>query len=118
MAERRDRASGRTDPATGPHSGAGLRRVSEQANRFELSISETTVKAHVTAILRKLGAQSRTQAVRIANSASFAQISARVDFAILTGCKARTKTRLAKAERAKIAPMPRKPFAQSPALLR
>ncbi len=41
---------------------------------FELSISETTVKAHVTAILRKLGAQSRTQAVRIANSASFAEI--------------------------------------------
>jgi DNA-binding NarL/FixJ family response regulator len=41
---------------------------------YELSISETTVKAHVTAILRKLGAQSRTQAVRIANSASFAQI--------------------------------------------
>lgn len=41
---------------------------------YELSISETTVKAHVTAILRKLGAQSRTQAVRIANSASFAAI--------------------------------------------
>ena len=41
---------------------------------YELSISETTVKAHVTAILRKLGAQSRTQAVRIANSASFAEI--------------------------------------------
>lgn len=41
---------------------------------YELSISETTVKAHVTAILRKLGAQSRTQAVRIANSVSFAQL--------------------------------------------
>jgi DNA-binding NarL/FixJ family response regulator len=41
---------------------------------YELSISETTVKAHVTAILRKLGAQSRTQAVRIANTASFAAI--------------------------------------------
>ncbi len=41
---------------------------------YELSISETTVKAHVTAILRKLGAQSRTQAVRIANTASFASI--------------------------------------------
>ena len=41
---------------------------------YELSISETTVKAHVTAILRKLGAQSRTQAVRIANSASYAEI--------------------------------------------
>jgi DNA-binding NarL/FixJ family response regulator len=41
---------------------------------YELSISETTVKAHVTAILRKLGAQSRTQAVHIANAASFAQL--------------------------------------------
>lgn len=41
---------------------------------YELSISETTVKAHVTAILRKLGAQSRTQAVHVANSASFAEI--------------------------------------------
>lgn len=40
----------------------------------ELSITETTVKAHVTAILRKLGAQSRTQAVRIANDASFAAL--------------------------------------------
>lgn len=46
---------------------------------YELSISETTVKAHVTAILRKLGAQSRTQAVRIANSASFAEILRRKD---------------------------------------
>lgn len=36
---------------------------------FELSIAETTVKAHVTAILRKLGAHSRTQAVLIANEA-------------------------------------------------
>ena len=41
---------------------------------YELSIAETTVKAHITAILRKLGAQSRTQAVRIANQASFAAI--------------------------------------------
>ena len=41
---------------------------------YELSIAETTVKAHVTAILRKLGAQSRTQAVLIAGKASFASI--------------------------------------------
>lgn len=41
---------------------------------YELSIAETTVKAHITAILRKLGAQSRTQAVLIANKASFASI--------------------------------------------
>ncbi|MCP4817681.1 MAG: response regulator transcription factor [Shimia sp.] len=38
---------------------------------FDLSIAETTVKAHVTAIMRKLGVHSRTQAVLIANEASF-----------------------------------------------
>jgi DNA-binding NarL/FixJ family response regulator len=42
---------------------------------YDLSIAETTVKAHVTAILRKLGAQSRTQAVLIATKASFAAIA-------------------------------------------
>ena len=41
---------------------------------FELGIAETTVKAHVTAIMRKLGVQSRTQAVLIAKEASFASI--------------------------------------------
>ncbi len=38
---------------------------------YDLSIAETTVKAHVTAIMRKLGVQSRTQAVLIAREASF-----------------------------------------------
>ena len=38
---------------------------------YDLSIAETTVKAHVTAIMRKLGVQSRTQAVLIARGASF-----------------------------------------------
>ncbi|WP_170464365.1 response regulator [Ruegeria arenilitoris] len=37
---------------------------------YDLSIAETTVKAHVTAIMRKLGVQSRTQAVLLANKAS------------------------------------------------
>ena len=41
---------------------------------FDLTIAETTVKAHVTAIMRKLGVQSRTQAVRIASEASFARL--------------------------------------------
>ena len=41
---------------------------------FELSIAETTVKAHVTAIMRKLGVQSRTQAVLVAQDASFGSI--------------------------------------------
>ncbi|MGD9479738.1 response regulator [Shinella sp. G-2] len=39
---------------------------------YELSIAETTVKAHVTAIMRKLGVQTRMQAVLFAQEASFA----------------------------------------------
>lgn len=38
---------------------------------YELSIAETTVKAHVTAIMRKLGVQTRMQAVLFAQEASF-----------------------------------------------
>ncbi|MBT53107.1 MAG: DNA-binding response regulator [Mameliella sp.] len=41
---------------------------------YDLSIAETTVKAHVTAIMRKLGVQSRTQAVLIAGEASFSNL--------------------------------------------
>jgi len=41
---------------------------------YELSIAETTVKAHVTAIMRKLGVQSRTQAVLLARETSFASV--------------------------------------------
>jgi DNA-binding NarL/FixJ family response regulator len=41
---------------------------------YELSIAETTVKAHVTAIMRKLGVQSRTQAVLMAGEASFSSV--------------------------------------------
>jgi DNA-binding NarL/FixJ family response regulator len=41
---------------------------------YELSIAETTVKAHVTAIMRKLGVQSRTQAVLIAQETSFSSL--------------------------------------------
>ncbi|MEM8751384.1 MAG: response regulator transcription factor [Pseudomonadota bacterium] len=40
----------------------------------DLSIAETTVKAHMTAILRKLGVQSRTQAVLIAQEANFSKL--------------------------------------------
>ena len=42
---------------------------------WELSISETTVKAHVTAIMRKLHVQSRTQAVLVAQEARFDTLS-------------------------------------------
>lgn len=41
---------------------------------YDLSIAETTVKAHVTAIMRKLGVQSRTQAALIAKQTSFANV--------------------------------------------
>jgi DNA-binding NarL/FixJ family response regulator len=37
---------------------------------FELSVSEATVKAHVSAILQKLGVDSRTQAVIAVNRIS------------------------------------------------
>ena len=41
---------------------------------WELSIAETTVKAHVTAIMRKLGVRSRTQAVLVAQEARFSAV--------------------------------------------
>jgi|SRR6056297_1497223 len=41
---------------------------------YDLSIAETTVKAHVTAIMRKLGVQNRTQAVLLAKQISFASV--------------------------------------------
>lgn len=42
---------------------------------WELSIAETTVKAHITAIMRKLGVQTRMQAVLFAQEVSFAAMS-------------------------------------------
>ena len=41
---------------------------------YDLNIAETTVKAHITAILRKLGVQSRTQAAMMAQNARFSSI--------------------------------------------
>lgn len=41
---------------------------------FDLSIADATVKAHVTAIMRKLGVQTRTQAVLLAREVSFSTI--------------------------------------------
>lgn len=41
---------------------------------FDLSITEATVKAHITAIMRKLDVQSRTQAVLVVQEAKFANI--------------------------------------------
>lgn len=42
---------------------------------FDLSIAETTVKAHLTAIMRKLGVRNRTQAALLANSVSFVTLT-------------------------------------------
>ncbi len=41
---------------------------------YDLSITEATVKAHVTAIMRKLGVQNRTQAVLVAQEAKFSNL--------------------------------------------
>ncbi len=38
---------------------------------YDFGISESTVKAHVTAVMRKLGVQNRTQAVLVAQEANF-----------------------------------------------
>ncbi|MEM6339576.1 MAG: response regulator transcription factor [Pseudomonadota bacterium] len=46
---------------------------------YDLSIAETTVKAHVTAIMRKLGVQSRTQAVLVARDANFSNVLPKVE---------------------------------------
>ncbi|MEX0286043.1 MAG: LuxR C-terminal-related transcriptional regulator [Paracoccaceae bacterium] len=46
---------------------------------FDLSIKETTVKAHITAIMRKLGVHSRTQAVLMAQDARFLNILSDTD---------------------------------------
>ena len=43
---------------------------------FELGVSEATVKAHVSAILQKLGVDSRTQAVILASNIEAGQWSA------------------------------------------
>lgn len=46
---------------------------------FELAVGETTVKAHVSEILRKLGVYSRTQAVIEASKIDFEQVLAESD---------------------------------------
>jgi len=81
-----------TAPGPGLQSSDILRRLSTLTNQqsrilqlicegklnkqiaYDLSIAETTVKAHVTAIMRKLGVQSRTQAVLMANQVSFSSV--------------------------------------------
>jgi DNA-binding NarL/FixJ family response regulator len=41
---------------------------------YDLSIAETTVKAHITAIMRKLSVYSRTQAVLLARDVDFSNL--------------------------------------------
>ena len=63
----------------GPRAGAQQLRVLEMLGTgklnkeiaFELNIAETTVKAHVSAILQKLKVYSRTQAVVFASRLHF-----------------------------------------------
>src|SRR3979411_1634233 len=60
----------RPTPPT-PHQGRVLMMLSEgllnKQIAYELGVSEATVKAHVSAILQKLGVESRTQAVIVAS---------------------------------------------------
>ena len=46
---------------------------------YELSVSEATVKAHVSAILQKLGVDSRTQAVIVANKIDNIQLNSEAE---------------------------------------
>ncbi|MEM9797447.1 MAG: response regulator transcription factor [Pseudomonadota bacterium] len=77
------------DPQTGPDAAARIATLTAQQARilqlicegklnkqiaYDLSIAETTVKAHVTAIMRKLGVQRRTQAVLVAKDLEFAKL--------------------------------------------
>ncbi len=89
--------AGFVDPGDAPDGGDTLTRLASLTNQqgrilqlicegklnkqiaYDLSIAETTVKAHVTAIMRKLGVQSRTQAVLVANEARFANVLPRSD---------------------------------------
>jgi DNA-binding NarL/FixJ family response regulator len=45
---------------------------------YELSVTEATVKAHVTAIMRKLGVSNRTQAVTLYSQLAVARPEFRV----------------------------------------
>lgn len=46
---------------------------------YELNVSEATVKAHVSAILQKLGVDSRTQAVIVANKIDSIQLNSETE---------------------------------------
>src|SRR6185437_6220391 len=66
------------DPVAAPNgaSSAMARRLASltpQQIAYQLSVSEATVKAHVSAIFQKLGVESRTQAVILATKIEAAQ---------------------------------------------
>ena len=58
---------------------------------YELSVSEATVKAHVSAILQKLGVESRTQAVILAAKSSTCRICRRRRLSIVIARREATK---------------------------
>ena len=47
---------------------------------YELGVSEATIKTHMTAILRKLGVNNRTQAVLIAYQLGLQDMESPADF--------------------------------------
>ena len=52
---------------------------------YELNVSEATIKAHVTAILRKLGVHSRTQAVIAAQRLEVGRRGSLLEVAVIDG---------------------------------
>ena len=60
---RPDGAARDADAAAGARADDAVGGPAQQADRLRAQVSEATVKAHVSAILQKLGVESRTQAV-------------------------------------------------------
>ena len=58
--------AGDADAAAGARADDAVGGLLNKQIAYELSVSEATVKAHVSAILQKLGVESRTQAVIVA----------------------------------------------------
>ena len=57
------RPAGDADPAAGAGADDAVGGLLNKQIAYELGVSEATIKAHVSAILQKLGVESRTQAV-------------------------------------------------------
>ncbi len=71
--DRRDRATRHFDAATVSRAVDAVVRFVEQADRGGAGRVEATVKAHVSAVMQKLGVSNRTQAVLLAQRLSLDQ---------------------------------------------